>query len=66
MSAMMLAIKKNHLTIVQMLQEAGVDMTERTPDGTDLLYLAASLGHEQVVSYLIGYIEPNNKHELNE
>ena len=32
----------------------------------DLLYYAASLGHEQIVGYLIGFMDPNIHYDRNE
>ena len=34
--------------------------------GVDILYYAASLGHDQVVTYLLGFMDSNAHYDKNE
>ena len=64
MTPLLYAVQKNQLRIAQHLKDAGADVQVKHPQlGVDLLYLAASLGHDLLVGYLMNYVSANRSYE---
>jgi ankyrin repeat protein len=52
-TSLLVAIQYGHLSLVQLLFEAGVPIPPATPDGLDVLDLATRSGNDQLVDWLL-------------